>query len=1179
MPDPYQNFIDQLNGAQSPSPTPDKYQSFIDAMSQRTPQLPPQVVSPPDTAQGSVTPFVDAAVQQAPWYNRAAKALTIQDPQWLTNFMDRPFLPTAEQIEAFRQKVSPSGPPGFGGPGITAFYNQIARQATPSNAALVGATAAANLIAPPAAPYLNAAVFSSLAAPAVVPTGRGIYHMVTNQATPQEAGETWANLGMFGLPFLHAGGEAAARTLYPLPARAPLPTPGISVQYVRRSPEAAVPPEESVGEPITQEELNAKLASNAQMEGRTAPLGQPAGAGGAEAVPGGGYNVVGEAQGGAARRGLPGEEPIPAPEAVAAAPPETPEAPLSPYFIERHGGVFAVVDRRNPAEVGLITPSLEQAVANKAQLDAAFQKASAKDVLTPSAPQEQQPEETAAPAAGLESQIAAMRKQVADMRDKGRPVPLSLTMGLTDLERQAAQPKVEPIKVEDTSGDLVQGVSKTSNPIEPSQLSTGDQARLAALQQRRGDLQNEVGDYVGTRPNQLSKSDYTRYADSQQQLTETWNQIHSLWEKSGQPYDSIVVGGGPAALAFATHQGYEGKRVLLLEKEPTVGGAAKRSLELFNPGRERTGATGRETFLEKALAARNAGADIRTQSPVTDFGSNPDGTVWAKTQSGQVFHANRGMLATGTRPLTPWEKNPALSRAVQSLQYPGKELAGWGSNGENLRMGSKGGVGVAIGGANSVTQALLGSLRPGGARKVIVVSRSKFDGSEVSPNQYERVLARKRQGKIELITGQVDRITQNRNGTYDVHVRGSRDAPDTDRTLKGVKHVENFLSRIPNTEWMPQQLSRAEKGLIQTLESSHKTNMEGWYAAGDIRNALPTEAKGSRIQSAEGDAIEVSNSILREIGIKQNQGKLPPWHLTQNQILALDEELKQLKGYRPPEPVQPSEQPPPQAAAGEPGQTTGSQIPPSKPISPPREKISPQPLEEKTPSTEPQRQEASRAGMPQPPRTSVQPPPVQVRSTPNRDAIGWDEAITHGREWLARGNDINDVLAKFRTTGKVDTWDMGRMAARLNQLEKATNDTGDALLRKPSRDLQQQHADAVARENQFKEQYAPMYQVAKATLPLKGHEPMDFEAAASPTGMARRFQEFQGRDMSGREQQRMKSMAERSRTANSDYAKANDDLYRKLDTEYGRIRSDRTGPASDESLRQTFSQDKEICGV
>jgi hypothetical protein len=157
---------------------------------------------------------------------------------------------------------------------------------------------------------------------------------------------------------------------------------------------------------------------------------------------------------------------------------------------------------------------------------------------------------------------------------------------------------------------------------------------------------------------------------------------------------------------------------------------------------------------------------------------------------------------------------------------------------------------------------------------------------------------------------------------------------------------------------------------------------------------------------------------------------------------------------------------------------------------------------------------------------------------------------------------------------------MGKMQANLQRLQAATNKAGDALRKRPNDTaLQETFQKAVRNEEAFTEAYRPIRAVGKNTLPeLQGNAPLDPAAAGSYTGLARRFREAHGRDMTAAESIRTQSMAEKASQRQGDYMKANGDIYKRMETEYGRIRTERTSPPTLEDIGRTFSQIKEVCG-
>jgi thioredoxin reductase len=203
-------------------------------------------------------------------------------------------------------------------------------------------------------------------------------------------------------------------------------------------------------------------------------------------------------------------------------------------------------------------------------------------------------------------------------------------------------------------------------------------------------------------------------------------------------------------------------------------------------------------------------------------------------------------------------------------------------------------------------------------------------------------------------------------------------------------------------------------------------------------------------------------------------------------------------------------------------------------------------------------------------------PVPTVETQPARGPIGWDEALTHGKDWLARGGDPDQVVSKFQRTGRVTTSDMGIARAHLNDLQSITNQIGDALRSKPKDPgLMGRFNEALDAEEKFSNQYRPMEAVARESLPvLNGSAPIDERSATSYTGLMRRFKELRGRDPMVTEEVRGKEYVEKNKKADVEYGKATADVYNSLENEFKRIKSDRTGPPT----LDWISKIKEVCG-
>lgn len=440
------------------------------------------------------------------------------------------------------------------------------------------------------------------------------------------------------------------------------------------------------------------------------------------------------------------------------------------------------------------------------------------------------------------------------------------------LLREKSKRKLEKAKPKPTPS---RPVPPTGPPREP----TKEEVKIANLTKSAKDIQNQLSFYK-------EKPLDEKGVKLQEDLREIFNKIHALREQTGQPRDFVIIGGGAAGLKAAGQAAYEGMDVVVLEKSPTVGGQAKRSMEIVNTGAEEFGVRGRNYFRPRELTAINRGADIRTGVEAVDLKPRPDGGVDVITKGGGVIPARRVAIMSGAS-ISPFDA------------YKGFENAGWG-NAERLARNTEGKVGLVYGAGNSATQAVIGAIDRG-AKKIILMSRHEF-GPEASDDQVARIrqMARGKNAKVEIVTASIKSAEKDPSG------EGFLVKASNGKTYH-VAHLENFLTTNFNTAWIPSSIERApgpppkpgrpaKPGQIHVTDASGKTSMPGVYVGGDIRESLPGEDRPRRIDMAEGDATGIAARVVDDIGYARKSGELPEWRPeTAEETQAIDTRLKALK--------------------------------------------------------------------------------------------------------------------------------------------------------------------------------------------------------------------------------------------------------------------------------------------
>ncbi len=203
-----------------------------------------------------------------------------------------------------------------------------------------------------------------------------------------------------------------------------------------------------------------------------------------------------------------------------------------------------------------------------------------------------------------------------------------------------------------------------------------------------------------------------------------------------------------------------------------------------------------------------------------------------------------------------------------------------------------------------------------------------------------------------------------------------------------------------------------------------------------------------------------------------------------------------------------------------------------------------------------------------------------IDTIPPGEEIGWQDARKLGNDFLDKGGSINKVMADFNRTGKLSVKDIGAGRAYLERLQAVTDRTQDALRENPTDPvLQQNYGAARAAEQRFSEDYKPMATAASNQLKgFQGKIPLTDDMADSFTSLSRKYGEIQGKPMTPEEVVKADRIAKQNAKTKADYGAANDELYRKIDTEYGRIRTTRKAPPTLEDLGKTFGQAlKEVC--
>jgi thioredoxin reductase (NADPH) len=282
-----------------------------------------------------------------------------------------------------------------------------------------------------------------------------------------------------------------------------------------------------------------------------------------------------------------------------------------------------------------------------------------------------------------------------------------------------------------------------------------------------------------------------------------------------QPYDAIIIGGGPAGLAAAIYTSRSRLRTLILERETPGGDLMNIDLIENYPGFQ-DGVNGADLGSQMITQATKFGAELQFAEVEKII---PGTNEKILQTSGGEFHAKAVIIASGSH--------------SRKLGVPGEvELTNKGvfycATCDGPRFTGKI-VAVAGGGDSGVTEALFMS---GFVSKIIII--------EIMPQMLatkmlqERVLANP---KIEVRCGmKIEAICGSDKLEF-------LELADVKTGQKSTLKVDGLLVRvglIPNTVFLKGTLLLNPIGQVM-VNAQMETEIPGIYAAGDVRDNSPMQ--------------------------------------------------------------------------------------------------------------------------------------------------------------------------------------------------------------------------------------------------------------------------------------------------------------------------------------------------
>jgi thioredoxin reductase len=345
-------------------------------------------------------------------------------------------------------------------------------------------------------------------------------------------------------------------------------------------------------------------------------------------------------------------------------------------------------------------------------------------------------------------------------------------------------------------------------------LVPGDVVKYGALKAEWSKINNELLAYVDDPEGPESQSRIDR-------LEGIVKEMHGLHADPGGiagvglpggPRDVTIIGAGPGGLAASINGAADGLDTLVVEANVVAGGQAKYSSRIENFPGFPIGVTGETLTQNMFEQAGRLGAETKLGVRVTGMTFDPKtGLKHITLSNGEKIESRAVIIAGGLE--------------FRSMRFPGSEGPGViVGDGKALAKAGAGGNVAVVGGSNGAAQAALGCTRS--CDHVYLLARSPIVKS-MSNYQIE---ALKANPKVTVIEG--DSIAT-------LH-RDDAGNPWRIETAKGktlpVKAVGEFLGSVPETKWVPADMTLAAKGGRIKTNADLATSVPGVYAVGDMRD-------------------------------------------------------------------------------------------------------------------------------------------------------------------------------------------------------------------------------------------------------------------------------------------------------------------------------------------------------
>jgi thioredoxin reductase (NADPH) len=309
-----------------------------------------------------------------------------------------------------------------------------------------------------------------------------------------------------------------------------------------------------------------------------------------------------------------------------------------------------------------------------------------------------------------------------------------------------------------------------------------------------------------------------------------------------EPFDVLIVGGGPAGVAAGVYAGSEGLKALVIE-DIAVGGQAGTSSRIENYMGFPTGISGADLVWRGEVQAMKFGTRFAMPRRVAKLEQLVDGTFCATFDTNQRVKGSAVVVATGVQ----YRRLPI--HRLEALEGAGVYYAATENEGRYCKSGET----IIIGGGNSAGQAAMFLSRT--ASHVRLLVRGKSLASSMSSYLSNRLKADpaitiEYNAEVSVLHGekQLDAVT----------IRNVDDG--TERTVTSCA-LFVMVGAAPNSSWLSGLVELDTHGFVLTGEavggtSPYATSKPGIFAVGDVR-----ASSVKRVASAVGEGSVVISQV------------------------------------------------------------------------------------------------------------------------------------------------------------------------------------------------------------------------------------------------------------------------------------------------------------------------------